>query len=269
MFSHSPFFLLEDNILAGCLERECSYKKIYKKLTFSTGVAIIHIKNYIKGGGELHPILKAYIPVANMIAQTFGKSCEVAIHDLTQPESSVVYVANGTVTGRKEGQSFNHLIPQVLLSKKFKDDCTVNYTFETEEGKKVKSSSALLRNLEGEVVGMLCINYDLTISYLIQEELGVFLPQSSVEAVAEEEALEQDVVTIVDELIDNILGTKDVENLKRKDNLEIIRFMDEKGIFLVKGAIDKVAASMSLSKVTIYSYLDAVRGKDKGDGAQS
>lgn len=39
--------------------------------------------------------------------------------------------------------------------------------------------------------------------------------------------------------------------------------MDEKGVFLVKGAIDKVAASMGLSKVTIYSYLDEVRGKNR------
>ena len=211
----------------------------------------------------MHPILKAYIPVANIIAQTFGRSCEAAIHDLTQPESSVVYVANGTVTGRKEGQSFNHLIPQVLLSKKFKDDCTVNYTFETEDGKKIKSSSALIRNLEGEVVGMLCINYDLTITNLIQEELAAFLPQTFSEAQAEEEVLEQDVLTIVDELIDNIIGVKDIGSLKRKENLEIISFMDEKGIFLVKGAIDKVAASMGLSKVTIYSYLDDVRGKNE------
>jgi predicted transcriptional regulator YheO len=42
---------------------------------------------------------------------------------------------------------------------------------------------------------------------------------------------------------------------------KIICFMDEKGVFLVKGAIEKVAASMGLSKVTIYSYLDEIRGK--------
>lgn len=49
----------------------------------------------------MYPILNLYIPVANIITQTFGKNCEVSIHDLTQPESSVVYVAKGTVTGRK------------------------------------------------------------------------------------------------------------------------------------------------------------------------
>lgn len=210
----------------------------------------------------MHPILKSYIPVANMITQTFGKNCEVAIHDLTQPESSVVYVANGTITGRKEGQSFDHLIRQVLLSKKFKDDCTANYVFEAENGKKVKSSSVLIRNPEGEVIGMLCINYDLTVSYLIQEELIGFLPEITPNPIPNEDGVpSQDVLTIIDELIDNIIKNADVGNLKRKDNLEIINFMDEKGVFLVRGAIDKVAASLGLSKVTIYSYLDEVRGK--------
>lgn len=212
----------------------------------------------------MHSILKAYIPVANMLTQTFGKSCEIVIHDLTQPESSVVYVANGTVTGRKEGQAFDHLIRQVLLNKKFKDDYTANYIFEGENGKKVKSSSALIRNPEGEVVGMLCINYDLTVSYLIQERLNDFLPPSPPEPGAIEECVpNQDVLTIIDELIDNIIKNTNVGNLKRRDNIEIIRFMDEKGVFLVKGAIDKVAASMGLSKVTIYSYLDEVKGKNK------
>ncbi len=210
----------------------------------------------------MHPILKSYIPVANMITQTFGKNCEVSIHDLTQPESSVVYVANGTVTGRKEGQSFDHLIRQVLLSKKFKDDCTSNYVFEVENGKKIKSSSSLIRNPEGEVVGMLCINYDLTLSYLLKEEMIGFLPEfTEGETPNEDDAPNQDVMTIIDELIENIIRNKDVGNLKRKDNIELIRFMDEKGVFLVKGAIDKVAESLDLSKVTIYSYLDKVRGK--------
>lgn len=210
----------------------------------------------------MHPILKSYVPVANMISQTFGKNCEVSIHDLTQPESSVVYVSNGTVTGRKVGQSFDHLIRQVLLSKKFKDDCTANYVFEAENGRKIKSSSALIRDTEGEVVGMLCINYDLTLSYMLKDEIMGFLPEADHDdAEAEEDVSDQDVMTIIDDLIENIVKNRDLDNLKRKDNIELIRFMDEKGVFLVKGAIDRVAESLNLSRVTIYSYLDEARGK--------
>lgn len=43
--------------------------------------------------------------------------------------------------------------------------------------------------------------------------------------------------------------------------VELVKFMDEKGVFLVKGAIEKVAGIMGVSKVTIYSYLDEAKGK--------
>ena len=209
-------------------------------------------------------ILKAYIPVANIIVKTFGKNCEVVLHDLTQPKKSVVYAANVEVTGRQIGQSFDHLIKMVLLNKDFKDDHVVNYFFETNDGKKIKSSSAVIRDIDSEVIGMLCINYDLTLSNLLQEELNGFLGNiSGINEIKEpeEHVLNQDVISIIDNLIDKIIKDTDVSQLTRKDSLEIIRFMDEKGIFLVKGSIDKVANYMGVSKVTIYSYLDTVRGK--------
>ena len=39
-----------------------------------------------------------------MIANTFGEDCEVVVHDLEDPEHSVVYVANNKVTGRDHEQ---------------------------------------------------------------------------------------------------------------------------------------------------------------------
>ncbi|WP_419777826.1 helix-turn-helix transcriptional regulator [Malaciobacter marinus] len=211
----------------------------------------------------MHLVLKAYIPIANMIVKTFGKNCEVVLHDLTQPKNSVVYAANGDVTGRKVGQSFDHLIKMVLLNKDFKDDYVVNYFFETEDGKKIKSSSALIRDEKDEVIGMLCLNYDLTLSHLLQEELQDFLGTPSGQETKESEkyVLDQDIVSILDNLIEKIFENTNIEKLTRKDSLEIIKFMDEKGIFLVKGSIDKVAKYMGVSKVTIYSYLDSIRGK--------
>lgn len=213
----------------------------------------------------MHELLSALIPVAECIGRTFGKSCEVVIHDLTTPENSVVYTVNGTVTGRREGQPFDHLIKFVLLNKNFRDDYTVNYVFETQDGRSIKSSSALIRNKRGEVVGMLCINYDMTLFNQVKEELDVFLPPGTEDGgmIGPGAMIDQNVSTIVNELIDNIIQSRKKRELTKQDNLEIIRFMDDKGIFLVKGAIDRVAAGLGLSRVTIYGYLDIVRGKKK------
>jgi predicted transcriptional regulator YheO len=50
--------------------------------------------------------------------------------------------------------------------------------------------------------------------------------------------------------------------MDRAKKLEIVSFMDEKGFFLIKGAIDNVAESLQVSKVTVYSYLDQIRNKE-------
>ncbi len=208
---------------------------------------------------EINIILKSYIPTANMIAKTFGDNCEVVIHDLSTPKNSVIYVVNGSVTGRKAGQTFEHLIQEVLLNRNFHDDTTVNYMIETESGKKIKSSSALIRDNVNKVIGMLCINYDMTLTYDLQSYLTNFIPNNNEQhAISNEESFEE-IMTIIDQLIDNILADLDLNNMNRQDNISVIKFMEKKGVFLVKGAIDKVADRMGISKVTIYSYLDEIK----------
>lgn len=209
----------------------------------------------------MNSILKMYFPIADLIAGTFGKECEVAVHDLENPEQSVVYVVNGEVTGRARGQSFDHLIKNVLLSKEFKEDRLINYTFETSEGKKIRSSSLLIRDANRKVVGMICINYDTTRYMCMEESLKSFLGQESPESEQEESEPDQDVMAIIDDLIMKIIGTDDAKNLNRKRCVELVKFMDEKGIFLVKGAMDKVAELMGVSRITVYSYLDEAKGK--------
>jgi len=202
--------------------------------------------------------LETYIPIANLIAQTFGKNCEVVLHDLSIPQNSVVYTVNNHVTGRQVGQPFEHLIKDVLLSKNFANDCTANYRTMTVDGKKIKSSTALLRDAKGKVIGALCVNYDLSPLNDMKILLDEFMDtqQEKIESTVEPF---DNVIEIVEDLINKMIGNSPVTNLKRKDKIELIQFMDKKGVFLIKGAIEKVAEKLNISKVTVYSYLDAIK----------
>lgn len=212
----------------------------------------------------MHTLLQRYCQIADVIAGTFGPRCEAVVHDLSQPESSVVYVANGSVTDRAVGQSFDHLIRQVLMNKKFKNDRAINYLFEMPDHRKIRSSSMLIRDEEDKIVGMLCINYDISGWVQMQEELVRMLNLEPAEIPPQgEEEVTPDVMTIIDDLIRKIVGNQDVKNLTRKKCVELVRFMDEKGVFLVKGTVDKVAEIMGVTKVTIYSYLDEAKGKKR------
>ena len=58
-----------------------------------------------------------------------------------------------------------------------------------------------------------------------------------------------------------IIGGANVRELSRKKLIELVKFMDDKGIFLVRGSMEKVADLLGVSKVTLYSYLDEAKGK--------
>ena len=177
----------------------------------------------------MHPILKAFIPTANLIQKSSPFACEVVLHDLSNPQRSVVYVA-GDVTGRKVGQSFDHLVSEVLNSKNFKDDYVANYFF-TKDEKLVKSSTAFIRDEHGEIIGAICVNVDASVAKSLFEVAGNFLKTSENEPKSEQN---DDVMQIVLNLIDKIIAKNEGKKLKKEQKLELVGFMNEKGIFNIK-----------------------------------
>ena len=220
--------------------------------------------------------LDKYKPLADMLVHTFGKDVEVVLHNLSTPEHSVVYVANGSVTGRKLGDSFDQLIKQVLLSERLENDYVANYYFTASNGKLIRSSTLLLRDEHNKLEGALCINLDASKinqqieclqSLLIglQQTVGADVTASEQYNDQKSEADTNDnnehIVDMVTSIIDNILQGSVPGLLSREERIAKVKFMDAKGIFLMKGSIELVAEKLGVNKVTVYSYLDEARGK--------
>lgn len=204
-------------------------------------------------------LLESYIPLAKSTAKMFGPNCEVVIHDLTNPQASVMFTVNNHVTGREIGQSFDHLVKTVLQS----EDYLAGYTFKTEDNRTIRSSTSLIRDSKKKVVGAFCINFDVEALNQMQQFMDTFL--STKVEVQENETTSNDdfdnVEGIVDQLIQQIIQNSVHPVMKRHEKIELIRFMDEKGIFLMKGSVEKVASMLGISKVTVYSYLDEIKHK--------
>jgi predicted transcriptional regulator YheO len=210
---------------------------------------------------ESKKVLESFIPVAKSTAKMFGPNCEVVIHDLTTPLSSVMFTVNSHVTGRQIGQSFDHLVKTVLRSEDFKEDYLAGYTFVTEDKRTIRSSTSLIRDSKKKVIGAFCINFDVEALNQMQQFMNTFL---STQVEVQENATKSDddiehVEGIVDQLIQQIIQNSVHPVMKRHEKIELIRFMDEKGIFLMKGSVEKVASLLGISKVTVYSYLDEIK----------
>lgn len=208
----------------------------------------------------MNPKLKSYIPVADMIARTWGTECEVVLHDVADPEHSVVYVVNGHVTGREIGQSFEHFVKSAMEQGDTNEDFVANDFFR-KKGKLIRTSSAMIRDDEGKLIGALCINIDMTRMLQQAEYIQSFLPQVKEKPTVKKDVSPDRVEDMVFSLIDNILADCETSALSREERIAKIHFMDTRGIFQLKGSIEQVAERLGVNKVTVYSYLDEVRGK--------
>lgn len=213
----------------------------------------------------MNPALENYVAVANMIADTFGNHCEVILHDFSIPQNSVVYTRNNVVTNRQVGESFTeYFVKEVLLSRKFKDDVSSNYVMKGADGQTIKSSTVLIRDQAEKVIGSLCVNIDISCMKELMEKFTSMMGLEELEEEAEKDTGEEvavlpNIQEIVDDIIEHTIGNQNIEGMSRDQKIDRIRFMNEKGLFLIKGAADKVAERMNISKVTVYSYLDEIR----------
>ena len=61
-------------------------------------------------------MLEFLLRLAKALAAQFGPSCEIVIHDLksNDPDSSIVAIENGHVSGRKVGDGPSHVVLEAL-----------------------------------------------------------------------------------------------------------------------------------------------------------
>jgi len=218
---------------------------------------------------SVNPYLKCFFSVVDCIADLFGPSCEVVLHDISNPEHSIIKIRNGHVTGRKEGAPLTDVALEMIKSAE-KNNLVVlgNYNPKTKNGHLLKSNAVNIRDPKGKLVGIMCINLDVNKALQLQQSIQkinqmiqdfAFAKEEAVKA--KEEHFESDLWTILQDMIDSIIKEKGVsaDLLTKEERLEIIKKLNEKGIFFFKGAIHFVARALGISSPTIYRYLEELR----------
>ena len=211
-------------------------------------------------------LLESFIPIAEGIAKMFGERCEVVLHDLSHPETSIIYIVNGSVSGRKIGDGIRDLLWDVIRSPDFNENVLANYTSTRTSGKKIKSTTVVIRNPEGKIVGALCINFDITGMDAVGEFMEKFL---DVQAIVPPENMivkieKSNVLDILEHIIDKTIADNyPNDGWSREKMIYVIGFLEKKGAFLIKGAVEWVAAKLGISRFTVYSYLKEVRAENR------
>lgn len=217
-----------------------------------------HKKTSEKGGSPTeNSKLELLRQVAAGVAAQFGSNCEVAIHDLSRdPDRSIVFIANGHVSGRKVGDGASNVVMEQLRTQDPEPKDHLCYLTKTPDGKILKSSTVYIRDRKGKVSAILAINYDISRLILMEEALHD-LTSTGEEVPAEPERI-TNVSDLLDELIQQSVALvgKPAAVMNKEDKVKAIQFLSQNGAFLITKSGDKVAKYFGISKYTLYSYID-------------
>lgn len=216
----------------------------------------------------IDPERSPLVSVLQALHRMFGSCFEGVLHDLSDPEHSLVYIV-GNVTSRTVGAPITDLVLRVLRTHGNAAPDLIGYETRTRDGRRLKSATVFLRDSVGKIIGCLCVNLDLTrfdatvaaLAEVVKTATADELLLSEVEANGEAETFAQTVEEILAQLVEQVLARagKPVPMMEREDKVRVVQQLDRKGAFLIRGAVDYVANILGVSKYTIYSYLEEVR----------
>ena len=204
-------------------------------------------------------ILEHYVKAGEIIAEMFAPYMEVIIHDLQDPEHSIIAIFNNHVTGRKIGDGTSDIGYKKLADEL--PDKIVNYNNQSPSGADLKSSSLTIRNRNDEIIGSMGFNFDLSSFSNIKEFFEIFTKTVVLENLPNREQFFMwSVRDEIQQALIKYITSHDLQGkaLTRKDKLNVATFMKKEGHINKKGAITILSELLAITRPTLYKYIKEV-----------
>lgn len=208
------------------------------------------------------------IPLADFIADVAGESVEVALHDITDAEVSIVYIRNGALSGRKVGDGTTDVALKLIHEGHVHDaEYMANYAGKSLGDHNFRCATYFIKNHDEKLIGLLCVNVLVNGLEAAVKTLNSFLYGGAKADDASRcvHSIEENLLGSPDDTIRRItrsvLSRYDVtpKRLSRAERLEALRSIHEEGVFLMKGSVPIVAEEMDISVPTCYKYLKEIK----------
>lgn len=212
-----------------------------------------------------------YIQLVKFLGKALGSDYEVALHDLSNNDHSIVAIANSHVSGRNIDAPLSNLALQFIYTKEYqKNDYKLNYEGISVNNEKLRCSTMFIKDDDGKLLGMLCINFNQDkysqfanqVFHFMRENYNLNTVSPGVDRLALDlvenfsESVTQTYNTIVYEMFG---GNASPQNLTQDQKIEILSKLEKRGVFRIKGAIAEVAELIHSSVASVYRYLSAIR----------
>lgn len=232
----------------------------------------------------MNETVKSFMPLVDFLEAALSSNSEIALHDFSDPDHSIVDIRNAHVSGRKIGAPATDLAIKIMNGAYADQDFIAGYTTRSAGNKALRSASFIIRE-EERCVGMLCINTDISLlsrlDSVVQQIVGAYSKDQGTEdasggespaapvlpippvtsGVHEVESLTDSTQDLIARNIEDLVAEKGftIERLGQAERVDIIRTLNANGMFLLKGAVASCAETMGISEPSVYRYLQKVR----------
>ena len=205
-----------------------------------------------------------YSSIVSFLGDALGPDHEVILHDVENKR--VAAIANGHVSGRGVGAPLSEEALKMLadLPRTLPDHLS-SRVVRSKQGRILRSSTYFIKNAQGELSGILCINLDVSKYHALSQQIlqlagvGVmpsFFPSTS-DYTDRSDGFSDSVADLTNAaLIDRFGGPEMIpDKLSQEERLAIVAALHQKGVFFLKGAVSEVAEQLQCSEASVYRYL--------------
>jgi D-arginine utilization repressor len=196
--------------------------------------------------------LEPHLATCEAVVALFHPFAEVAVHDVRRDR--IVGIWN-PVSGRKLGDP--SLIAE-LPPHSDEDRVIGPYGKVLADGRQVTSVSAVLHNAKGVARGLLCINFDRSpLDGMIDQLIRFAAPVEDRPAGLFDKDWREQISLVVDEECRS--GHLRRDRLTRGQRLELVRILDDRGLFATRNAASHAGVALGVSRTTVYALLKEAR----------
>lgn len=225
-------------------------------------------------------MLRQYTCLVEFLGRALGPDYEVALHDLSRKRPSLAAIANGHISGRSLGAPLTNMALQIIADRTYENqDFRLNYRGTSASGKALRCSTFFIKDEHGQLMGLLCINFDdsrfselseriFTLCHpddFVRRNISISSLPPTLENSSQETFYNSIAAAIEDALL-SVLQSSELppERLTQNEKMQVVELLEQRGIFLLKGAVIEVAEKLACSPASIYRYLSKL-SKDKED----
>lgn len=223
--------------------------------------------------------LENYVSFISFFSKAIGPDYELYLVDTRGDNYKKISLEYGRISGENLGKDLPAVIKNTLDKKEYQHtDYIVNRTSYSKTGKALRTSLFFIKSDEGDLEGIMCINLDDSryeelgkkIMHLCHPDEYIEERISSVSLIdnidegtldhinqGEKMTMEDTIMSMIDlELKEALIP---VERLNPDEKVQIVKNLDSKGFFMLKGAVNILSKVLDMSQASVYRYINMAR----------